>query len=69
MKMRKFFMKYLYNFINLYIIIITVNNGDRSVWTFTLRDSIEDSINVTIWGSIQFVKKLFSSFHIGSVGL
>lgn len=69
MKMTKFFMKYLYNFINLYIIIITVNNGDRSVWTFTLRDSIEDSINVTIWGSIQFVKKLFSSFHIGSVGL
>ncbi|XP_016908924.2 meiosis-specific with OB domain-containing protein isoform X1 [Apis cerana] len=43
------------------------NNGDRSVWTFTLRDSIEDSINVTIWGSIQFVRKLFSSFHIGSV--
>lgn len=67
MKMTKFFMKYL--FINLYIIIITVNNGDRSVWTFTLRDSIEDSINVTIWGSIQFVTKLFSNFHIGSVGL
>ncbi|CAK9798911.1 Meiosis-specific with OB domain-containing protein [Anthophora quadrimaculata] len=42
------------------------NNGERGVWTFTLRDS-EDSINVTVWGSAQFVKKLSSDFHIGSV--
>ncbi|XP_034176492.2 meiosis specific with OB domains hold'em [Osmia lignaria lignaria] len=43
------------------------NNGERGVWTFTLRDSEEDSINVTVWGSVQFVEKLSSDFHIGSV--
>ncbi|KOC62456.1 Uncharacterized protein C16orf73 like protein [Habropoda laboriosa] len=43
------------------------NNGERAVWTFTLRDSEKDSINVTAWGSAQFVRKLSSDFHIGSV--
>ncbi|XP_043594368.1 meiosis-specific with OB domain-containing protein [Bombus pyrosoma] len=43
------------------------NNGDRGVWTFTLRDSKEDSINVTVWGSTLFVRRLTSTFHIGSV--
>nr|XP_031835370.1 meiosis-specific with OB domain-containing protein isoform X2 [Nomia melanderi] len=43
------------------------NHGERGVWTFTLRDSEEDTINVTVWGSVQFVKKLSSNFHIGSV--
>ncbi|XP_076669856.1 meiosis specific with OB domains hold'em isoform X3 [Andrena cerasifolii] len=44
-----------------------INHGERGVWTFTLRDSEEDSINVTVWGSVQFVKKLSSVLHIGSV--
>ncbi|XP_076243469.1 meiosis specific with OB domains hold'em [Calliopsis andreniformis] len=43
------------------------NYGERGVWTFTLRDSERDTINVTVWGSVQFVKKLFSNFPIGSV--
>ncbi|XP_017760686.1 PREDICTED: meiosis-specific with OB domain-containing protein [Eufriesea mexicana] len=43
------------------------NNVNRGVWTFTLRDSEEDSINVTVWGSTQFVTKLSSTFHIGSI--
>ncbi|XP_076756999.1 meiosis specific with OB domains hold'em [Xylocopa sonorina] len=43
------------------------NKGSRGVWTFTLRDSEEDSINVTVWGTEQFVKKLSSAFHIGTV--
>ncbi|XP_012536958.1 meiosis-specific with OB domain-containing protein [Monomorium pharaonis] len=43
------------------------SNGERSVWTFTLRDSEEDFINVTVWGSTEFVKKLSSTFNIGSV--
>lgn len=47
---------------------VLVNHGERGVWTFTLRDSEEDSINVTVWGSVQFVKKLSSELHIGSVG-
>ncbi|KZC14500.1 Uncharacterized protein C16orf73 like protein [Dufourea novaeangliae] len=48
-------------------IIIHINHGERGVWTFTLRDSKEDMINVTVWGSVQFVKKLSSNFHVGSI--
>lgn len=47
---------------------VAVSNGERSVWTFTLRDSKEDFINVTVWGSTEFVKKLSNTFTIGSVG-
>ncbi|XP_053982758.1 meiosis-specific with OB domain-containing protein isoform X2 [Hylaeus volcanicus] len=43
------------------------NYGERGVWTFMLRDSKEYSINVTVWGSVQYVTKLSSEFHIGSV--
>ncbi|KAG5327146.1 MEIOB protein, partial [Pseudoatta argentina] len=43
------------------------NTGERGVWTFTLRDSEEDFINVTVWGSTEYVKKLSSTFIIGSV--
>ncbi|XP_033342347.2 meiosis specific with OB domains hold'em [Megalopta genalis] len=43
------------------------NCGERGVWTFTLRDSEDDTINVTVWGSVQFVRKLSSNFHVGSV--
>ncbi|XP_066596819.1 meiosis-specific with OB domain-containing protein isoform X2 [Prorops nasuta] len=43
------------------------NKTERGVWTFTLRDSEEDFINVTVWGSAQYVKKLYSTFHIGSI--
>ncbi|GAB1864364.1 Meiosis-specific with OB domain-containing protein isoform X1 [Camponotus japonicus] len=43
------------------------NRGERSVWTFTLRDTEEDFINVTVWGSTEFVKKISSTFNIGSV--
>ncbi|EZA55018.1 hypothetical protein X777_04482 [Ooceraea biroi] len=43
------------------------HKGERSVWAFTLRDSDEDFINVTVWGSTEFVKKLSSTFTIGSV--
>ncbi|XP_014612711.1 PREDICTED: meiosis-specific with OB domain-containing protein [Polistes canadensis] len=43
------------------------NNGERAVWTFTLRDSEEDFINVTVWGTVEYVKKLVTAFHIGSI--
>ncbi|XP_011638034.1 meiosis-specific with OB domain-containing protein isoform X1 [Pogonomyrmex barbatus] len=43
------------------------SNGERSVWSFTLRDTEEDFINVTVWGSTEFIKKLSSTFNIGSV--
>ncbi|KAI4502350.1 hypothetical protein M0802_002262 [Mischocyttarus mexicanus] len=43
------------------------NNGERAVWTFTLRDSEEDFINVTVWGTVEYVKKLVTAFHIGTI--
>ncbi|XP_012234847.1 meiosis-specific with OB domain-containing protein isoform X2 [Linepithema humile] len=43
------------------------NKGERSVWSFILRDSEKDFINVTVWGNTEFVKKLSSTFNIGSV--
>ncbi|XP_046816916.1 meiosis-specific with OB domain-containing protein [Vespa crabro] len=43
------------------------NNGERAVWTFTLRDSEEDFINVTVWGTVEFVKKLVATFRIGTI--
>lgn len=42
--------------------------GIRGVWTFTLRDSEEDFINVTVWGSVEFIEGLTQTFHIGSIG-
>jgi len=56
---------FAYNLTDNYII---VNTSERGVWTFTLRDSEEDFINVTVWGSTEYVKKLSSTFIIGSVG-
>ncbi|XP_032679792.1 meiosis-specific with OB domain-containing protein [Odontomachus brunneus] len=43
------------------------HKGDRSVWTFTLRDSEVDFINVTVWGSTGFITKISSTYNIGSV--
>lgn len=40
----------------------------RAVWNFTLRDTIDDFINVTVWGSVDYINKLFTTFHIGSIG-
>lgn len=37
------------------------------MWTFTLRDSENDTINVTVWGSVQYVNNLAKMFQIGSV--
>lgn len=39
----------------------------RGVWNFTLRDSPEDHVNVTVWGSPAFVEKCAEEFHIGDV--
>ncbi|XP_034949575.1 meiosis-specific with OB domain-containing protein isoform X2 [Chelonus insularis] len=39
----------------------------RCVWTFTLRDIETNTINVTVWGSEDYVKNLVASYHIGTV--
>ena len=46
----------------------TDRGGTRSVWSFTLRDSDEDFINVTVWGGVEYIEKMVTNFHVGSVG-
>lgn len=49
--------------------IFVKNNGNnRAVWNFTLRDSIHDYINVTCWGSDEFVNYLSANFKVKDVG-
>lgn len=44
-------------------------NGERrGVWNFTMRDSIQDYINVTCWGLDAVVVQMDNSYHIGDVG-
>ncbi|KAJ8676555.1 hypothetical protein QAD02_012342 [Eretmocerus hayati] len=43
------------------------NPGSRAVWNFTLRDHINDFINAAVWGSPEYINRLFTTFQIGSV--
>ncbi|XP_058788733.1 meiosis-specific with OB domain-containing protein [Phymastichus coffea] len=43
------------------------NMESRAVWNFTLRDTIDDFINVAVWGTVDYINKLFTTFHIGSI--
>ncbi|XP_043468150.1 protein hold'em-like [Leptopilina heterotoma] len=43
------------------------NEVRRAVWTFTLRDSPDDFINVTVWGRSDYVDSQFNKFPIGSI--
>ncbi|GLH10237.1 Protein hold'em [Gryllus bimaculatus] len=42
-------------------------DGQRAVWDITLRDSLEDFINVTFWGSLPHLNGLADLFHVGDV--
>ena len=41
---------------------------ERFKFIFTLRDSPSDYVNVTCWGSEEYIKSLHSSFKICDVG-
>ena len=41
---------------------------ERFKFIFTLRDSPSDYVNVTCWGSEEYIKGLHSSFKISDVG-
>lgn len=41
---------------------------NRAVWNFTLRDSPQDYINATCWGSKDSITLLNEKFQIGDVG-
>ncbi|KAK7792643.1 hypothetical protein R5R35_005103 [Gryllus longicercus] len=42
-------------------------DGQRAVWDITVRDSLEDFINVTFWGSLPHLNGLADLFHVGDV--
>ncbi|XP_046478103.1 meiosis-specific with OB domain-containing protein [Neodiprion pinetum] len=43
------------------------STGERGVWNFTLRDSVIDFANVTVWGSKEYIEGLYANFRIGQV--
>ena len=53
----------------MYILTALADPGQtRSRMGFTIRDSPDDYINVTVWGSQAYIDKLSSSFKICDVG-
>ncbi|XP_050438704.1 meiosis-specific with OB domain-containing protein [Adelges cooleyi] len=64
------------NFILIGIIIakqnprLVISKKDNTTWyvfTFTLRDSPEGFLNVTAWGSFEYINKINATFKIGDV--
>ena len=51
-----------------YLTIITDPGSERSKFLFTLRDSPSDYVNVTCWGSEEYIKTTSDSFKICDVG-
>ncbi|XP_065213492.1 meiosis-specific with OB domain-containing protein [Planococcus citri] len=43
------------------------DGSERCVWSFTLRDSPSDLINVTIWGLVNSVRDMYNKFQVGDV--
>lgn len=39
-----------------------------SVYSFTIRDSPEDVVNVSVWGSNNYTKHLYHNYKIGDIG-
>lgn len=42
--------------------------AQRGVWNFTIRDSPQDYINVTYWGSSEAVFQANDKFYTGDIG-
>lgn len=40
----------------------------KGVWNFTLRDSVQDYINVTYWETSEVIFQKNDQFHTGDVG-
>ena len=47
--------------------IMSAENGERYVSTFTLRDSDTDTINMTYWATADLAEMLDAQFSIGSM--
>jgi len=50
------------------IISFLIDNIETSVFSFTIRDSPEDVVNINVWGSNVYIRRLYNNFKIGDVG-
>ncbi|XP_025203366.1 meiosis-specific with OB domain-containing protein-like [Melanaphis sacchari] len=49
------------------VIISKIDNKEKSVFSFTVRDSPENMVNVSVWGSNDYTKRLYNDFKIGDL--
>ncbi|KAK7593096.1 hypothetical protein V9T40_007848 [Parthenolecanium corni] len=49
------------------IIRMKRDNNERCVWSFTLRDSPQDLINVSAWGTPMFIQEIASKWKINDI--
>ncbi|KAF0748429.1 meiosis-specific with OB domain-containing protein, partial [Aphis craccivora] len=49
------------------VIISKKENKEKSVFSFTIRDSPEDVVNISVWGSNDYTIRLYNDFKIGDV--
>lgn len=54
--------------VNTYVLLIILDNKEKSVFSFTIRDSPEDVVNISVWGSNDYTRHLYNDFKIGDVG-
>lgn len=50
-------------------ITVTTPATKRYVFNFTLRDEREDTINVSVWGSVDYVVPISELCYIGAYGI
>jgi len=50
-----------------FVILATINK--RYVFNFTVKDQLNDSINVTCWGGAEFLLPIADICQIGSLGI
>lgn len=48
--------------------IFFIDNKENSVFSFTIRDSPEDVVNISVWGSNDYTRRLYNDYKIGDVG-
>ncbi|XP_022174096.1 meiosis-specific with OB domain-containing protein-like [Myzus persicae] len=49
------------------VIVSKQDNKEKSVFSFTIRDSPDDVVNISVWGSNDYTRRLYNDFKIGDV--
>lgn len=66
--MAKLFKTHFFVLVNLCVYIDPDPGAQRFNFSFTIRDSPSDYVNVTCWGTEMHIKTIFQSFKICDVG-